>query len=76
MQNYRDTNFNFIYFSIFPVFFFVLVLYGKEHVEETIIAGFFYILFLISVIFPIILKRRKIKKFRKMEDVIVGQWRN
>lgn len=65
MKYYRDTNFNFIFYSVFPLFFIVLCLYDKEHVEETIIAGFFYGLLLISVIVPIILKRRKVKKIQK-----------
>lgn len=83
MKYYRDTNFNFIFYSVFPLFFIVLCLYDREHVEETIIAGFFYGLLLISVIIPIILKRRKVKKIQrngrcycgtveKLMEVVVG----
>ena len=68
MQHYRDTSFNFLYFSILHLLYIEVFL--KRNVEknlrlELLIFELLYLLLVVSVSFPIIKRRMEIKKFQK-----------
>lgn len=71
MRYYRDTNLNFIYFSILHILIISLIeLYVAERSSEfamytTIILGLCYLFFVVSTALYIVLKRKKVKEIQK-----------
>lgn len=71
MRYYRDTNLNFIYFSIFHVLIMILiVLYSYKNNEEfvmytTTLLGLCYLFFVVSTVLTVVLKRNKVKEIQE-----------
>lgn len=68
MSYYRDTNLNFLYFMMIPISFVGLCL--AIHVEKNVILGIFivflcYLLLVISVVFPIVKRRKEIIEIKE-----------
>lgn len=68
MHYYRDTNLNFLYFTLLPISFWGLCL--GINVEKSVILGIFivllcYLLLVVSVVLPIVKRRKEIIEIQK-----------